>query len=114
MAKHTNEKFKKILLEEVKQGVFTNASLKWFVKIYEIESANNDNKFGKFWNLIINKSDKFKVIDESETKDIRLRLLDIEKINLNEVFIDGYLYMLKEGTNRTLIKKESIFNGGVK
>lgn len=101
----TNSQFKEFMIQEVRQGIFTNITLKWFTKIYDIESANSDHKFGKFWNLITNKSDKFKMIESPTVqKDIRLRMLDAEAVTLHEVFIQGIKYTLKEGTQSTLIK----------
>lgn len=104
ISQFSNAQFKTFMIQEVRQGVFTNMTLKWFTKIYDIESANSDHKFGKFWNLITNKSEKFTIIDETTKKDIRLRLLDTEKVNLDEIYIQGEKHTLKEGTNRTLNK----------
>jgi hypothetical protein len=103
---YTNIQFKEFMIQEVSQGVFTNMTLKWFSKIYDIESANSDHKFGKFWNLITNKSDKFKIAEDgnpTNQKDIRLRILDSERLTLNEIYIQGEKHTLKEGTQRTLI-----------
>lgn len=105
----TNAQFKDFFADEVRQGIFTNDSLRWFSKIYDIESANSDHKFGKFWNLIINNAEKFTVIDGAEKTTKRFRLLDIEKANLNEVILMGEKYELKDGTNRTLIKSKLPF-----
>lgn len=104
---YTNKQFKQFMCDEVNQGIFTNETLRWFSKIYDIESANSDHKFGKFWNLIINGSEKYSVVEETGKKDKRFRILDIEKVNLNEVVLHGQKFELKEGTARTLIKSNT-------
>jgi len=101
---YTNAMQKDFFLQEIEQGIFTNGALKWFTKIYDVESANSDHKFGKFWNLITNKSDKFTILENGHKKDIRLRLMDVERAGFDTVYINGEQYEIKEGTGKTLVR----------
>jgi len=101
---YTNVEYKSYLIDEVKQGIFSNETLRWFTKIYEIESANSNHKFGKFWNLIINSADTYHISDNGKQKSIKLRLLNMSKIDVAEIMIHGDTYTLKEGTTKVLEK----------
>ena len=101
---HTNVEYKNYLIDEVKQGIFSNETLRWFTKVYEIESANSNHKFGKFWNLIINSAETYHISDNGKQKSIKLRLLNMSKIDVAEIMIHGDVHTIKEGTNKVLEK----------
>lgn len=108
--KYTNQEFKQYMLDEVKQGIFTNTTLKWFTKVAEIESANSNHKFGKFWNLVINQSQVITLMDGGKKiGSIKLRFLDIEKATAELVMLHGEEYTFKEGTHTILQKGEIPF-----
>ncbi len=100
----TNEEFKKFLIDEIKQGVFTNETLKWFSGIYELENIDNVSKYGIFWNTIINKSTNFTLItDNGESRMTKkIRVLNKNKIFLNNICIHGSHFTMESKDSKTL------------
>jgi len=102
MFKFTNEEFKNFMINEVKQGAFTNETLKWFTKIYDIPNTQSPRLLGNFWNSIIDDHFSFNIIDGVDTTKMRLKLMEVDRATLNEVSIHDKKYRLKDGSKKTL------------
>jgi len=89
---YTNIEFKKYFIDEIKQGVFTNQTLLWFTKLYEIDMANSLPKFGKFWNQIINKAKVHSIDGYDSSTSIKLRAIGTSQDLPDEVSIFGEVY----------------------